>query len=52
MYVLRQCNIFRMKDLGRSILSIKSANPTYADDIALIELSPLNLQRMVDIVLS
>jgi len=39
-------------NLGCRVLSTKCGNPTYADDIALIALSTLNLQRMVDKVFS
>jgi len=51
-YVDDLLNDLENSNLGCRVLSTKCGNPTYADDIALIALSPLNLQRMVDIVFS
>ena len=35
---------------GAKVMSIKGGNPTFADDISLIAVSPLYLQQLVDIV--
>ena len=51
-YVDDLLNDLENSNLGCRVLSTKCGNPTYADDIALIALSPLNLQRMVDTVFS
>jgi len=32
-------------------MSVQCGNPTFADDISLLALTPLHLQRMIDIVL-
>jgi len=51
-YVDDLLNDLENSNPGCRVLSTKCGNPAYADDIALIALSPLNLQRMVDIVFS
>ena len=51
-YVDDHLNDLENSNIGCRVLSTKCGNPTYTDDIALIALSPLNLQRMVDIVFS
>jgi len=51
-YVDDLLNDLENSNIGCRVLSTKCGNPTYADDIARIALSPLNLQQMVDIVYS
>ena len=51
-YYLPYVDDLEVSNLGCRVLSTKSGNPIYTDDIALITLSPLNLQRMVDIMFS
>ena len=40
----------QLSGLGAAVCSVRSGNPALADDLALIATSPLNLQKMLDIV--
>ena len=49
-YINELVSLLQDSDLGCKIMSISVSNPTFADDISMLSLSPLNLQKMVDIV--
>jgi hypothetical protein len=49
-YVNDLINDLEKSNYGSKVMSVSVSNPTFADDIALIAMSPLHLQRLVDIV--
>ena len=50
-YVNDLLNDLEISGYGSKVMSVQCGNPTFADDISLLALTPFHLQRMIDIVL-
>jgi len=47
-YVNDLLNVLEISGCVSKVISVQGGNPTFADDISLLALTPLHLQRMID----
>ena len=49
-YIDELLQLLETSGYGAKVMSVPCGNPTFADDLSLIAVSPYNLQKQVDIV--